>query len=58
MTNLKTVNKKCQKNQTAWNSDNQGIKETVQQTNRTSRSETGQKERTCGEAAGHWGRAG
>ena len=32
MTNLKTVNKKCQKNQTAWNSDNEGIKETFTQT--------------------------
>ena len=35
-TNLKSINnQKCQKIQTAWNSDNQGIKEKINQNNQT-----------------------
>ena len=44
-------------NQTAWNSDNQGVKETFTQTGR--REETGsQTERTCSKAVDHRGEAG
>ena len=52
-TNLKAINKqKCQKNQTAWNSNNQRVKETFTQTGRR-----GRDRRQAAEWS-RWGRAG